>query len=233
MSARITSVGNAGFLVVADDIYIFIDAFYGAVPSVAEASAMNIRDVSRADIVLVTHSHWDHFDPAGIADVADRTEAKVVGPAPVIRALQSGVQRSRLLELEPPAASPRDRAASISTRIGETRITAFRTFHGGNHNSYLVETPGFRFFHDGDNEDTRRLDAGAIGRLDALFIGPWQGSGWVEFIETLNPERYFLMHLTKEEIDEHDAGVFLPAICSRVPRGLTVLRPGESLKTAP
>ena len=111
-------------------------------------------------------------------------------------------------------------------------VTAFRTFHGRGHNSYLVEAAGLRFFHDGDNEDTTRIPVSALGRLDALLIGPWQGSGWVEFIEKLSPPRYFLMHLSEEELDEHAAGRFLPGICERVPKGLVVLRPGQSFSFA-
>jgi hypothetical protein len=89
-----------------------------------------------------------------------------------------------------------------------------------------------RFFHDGDNGNTTKIPVSALGRLDALLIGPWQGSGWVEFIEKLSPSRYFLMHLSEEELDEHAAGRFLPGICERVPKGLVVLRPGQSYSLA-
>ena len=232
MSARITSVGNAGFLVAAGPVIIYVDAFYSAVPDVAAAPALDPAGVSRADIILVTHSHWDHFSSDEVSDVAGRTGAAVVGPGSVIRALRGKVRESRLLALDPPAAAPRGPAPSMSAVLGGTKVTAFRTFHGRNHNSYLVETGRFRFFHDGDNEKTWRVDAGSIGPLDALFIGPWLCSGWVEFVEKLNPARYFLMHMTDEELDQHEAGVFLPEICSRVPPGLTVLRPGESHRAA-
>jgi len=107
-------------------------------------------------------------------------------------------------------------------------ITAFLTFHGQAHNSYLIELPGFRCFHDGDNEKTPRLDAAVLGKLDALMLGPWQGSGWVNCIERLAPQRYFLMHLTDEELAEHAQDRFLPDLCDHVPKGLVVLRPGET-----
>lgn len=221
-------IGNAGFRVATESAHIYIDAFYGAIAGVAAVSSLRLKDVPKADLVLVTHSHWDHFNAREVADVARRTAAVVVGPRTVVRELRSAVSPGALFELELARTRGRGNAASAKVELPAATVTAFRTFHSGDHNSYLVETPAFRFFHDGDNENTRRLDIRAIGRLDALLIGPWQGSGWVEFIEKLDPPRYFLMHMTDEELDEHDAGKFLPGICDRVPRGLVMLRPGQS-----
>jgi L-ascorbate metabolism protein UlaG (beta-lactamase superfamily) len=134
--------------------------------------------------------------------------------------------------MEPSAAPAREPARTVKLELPFAAVKAFRTFHGRGHNSYLIESAGLRFFHDGDNGNTTRIPASALGRIDALMIGPWQGSGWVEFIEKLSPSRYFLMHLSEEELDEHEAGRFLPGICARVPKGLVVLRPGQSFSFA-
>jgi len=109
------------------------------------------------------------------------------------------------------------------------KVTAFRTFHSRGHNSYLVDAGGFRFFHDGDNEHCQRTDVSQLGGVDVLFQGPWKGSGWVEFVEAVKPAKWFLMHLTDGELDDHFAGRFLPDICDRtpLPDRLVVLRPGE------
>jgi len=228
MSAEITAIGNEGFRIVTPTARIFIDAFYRVVSGVADEPALRAREVAEADLILVTHSHWDHFNPRGVAEAAVRTRAKVVGPRSVIQAVQDSLEPEALAEMEPPLAKAKGLAASVTVKLPTATVTAFRTFHSQDHNSYLVETPGFRLFHDGDNEDTRRIDAAALGRLDALFIGPWLGSGWVDFIEKLAPTRWFLMHLTGEELDQHEAGLFLPDLCDRVPDGLVVLRPGQS-----
>jgi len=265
--AKLTLIGNEGFLVETGEARILIDAFYGAIPGLASAAALGADGIGQADLILVTHDHWDHFSAHEVADVANRTGARVAGPAAAINALRRNVPAAQLVKLEPLSArkgvalsekahlslgerSPAERRAgegasgaapSASGTLtpalspgerGErtVTITAFRTFHAMGHNSYLVETPAFRFFHDGDNEDTRRLDAAALGRLDALLIGPWQGSGWVEFVERLAPARWFLMHLSEEELDQHEAGAFLPDLCGHVPLPdrLVVLRPGQS-----
>ncbi len=228
MAAEITLTGNAGVRVVAGSAGIFVDAFYGgAIPGVAGSPAILADDIAEADIILVTHDHWDHFEAKDVAGVAVRTGAKVIGPRPVARQLDGLLPPGQVIELEPPLARAGGSAKSESLNLPQARITAFRTFHARHHNSYLVETPEFRFFHDGDNEDTRRVDAGALKRLDALFIGPWQGSGWAKFIEKTMPGCYVLVHLSDEELEELDAGSFLPGICDRVPPGLVKLRPGQ------
>jgi len=229
MNTKVTLIGNEGFLIEAGPARILIDAFYGPIPGLASAAALSAHSIAKADLILVTHAHWDHFQAAEVADVANRTGATVVGPAAVINELRHQVPAEALVKLEPPSAR-KGFAASERVELKAATITAFRTFHALGHNSYLVETPGFRAFHDGDNEDTRRLDAAAIGRLDALLIGPWLGSGWVEFIEKLAPARWFLMHLSEEELDQHDAGTFLPDLCDHVPLPdrLVTLRPGQA-----
>ena len=222
MSTEITLIGNEGFRIATGSARIYVDAFYGAIAGIAGASALSARSVAEADLILVTHAHWDHFNAREVADVASRTGATVIGPAAVTGDLKRKVPSGSLVRLEPSRARPETVELPVAT------VTAFRTSHGAGHNSYLVETPGFRFFHDGDNEDTRGIDPSALGRLDALLIGPWQGSGWVEFIEKLAPARWFVMHLTDEELDQHEAGRFFPGLCHHVPEGLVALRPGES-----
>jgi len=231
MATEITLIGNTGFRITTPSATILIDAFYGAIPGIASAPAFGQGSVPKADVILVTHNHWDHFQAADVAAAARRTGAKVVGPGAVAQALRGAVAPEALLKLEPPAAR-KGFALSEKVELPGATLTAFRTFHAMGHNSYLVETPGFRFFHDGDNEDTRRVDAAALGPLDALLIGPWQGSGWVEFVERLAPARWFLMHLSEEELDQHEAGEFLPDLCDHVPLPdrLVALRPGQSFR---
>ncbi|MBU4201085.1 MAG: MBL fold metallo-hydrolase [Verrucomicrobia bacterium] len=228
MRAEITLVGNGGFRIAVDQIRIFIDAFYRPIPGVADAPSPSASIVTCADLILVTHAHGDHFNANAVAEVAGHTQAPVAGPKTVIAALRKIMPAERLVELEPEVSAENTLVAFIKHKFPSVTVTAFRTFHGREHNSYLVEAPGFRFFHDGDNENTRRLDGAVLGQLDALLIGPWQGSGWVKCIERLAPRRYFLMHLTDDELAQHAQNRFLPDICDHVPEGLVVLRPGES-----
>jgi len=227
--AKITLIGNEGFLVAVGETNIYVDAFYRSGWGFSKP-VVRPEDVSRADIVLVTHAHGDHFDARGVASVASATEATVVGPASVTKALRKSVPEGKLVTMEPgslPAGGP---AHSCQAAVAAAAVTAYRTHHSRDHNSYLIEIGGLRFFHDGDNENTRVLDTAALGSLDALLLGPWQGAGWVELIEALAPPVTLLMHLTDDELDEHEAGTFLPDICDHVPEGIVVLRPGQSIE---
>ena len=193
---EITLIGNEGFRLRAGETRIFIDAFFHPFGEEAERLAWRAADIRQADLILVTHAHYDHFDADAVVDVATRTGARVIGPRAVVRAIGRRLAADAMIELE---------------------------------------AGGVRLFHDGDNEDTRRLPVAELGRVDALLIGPWQGSDWVAFIHQLQPRHWFLMHLSAEELAEQDAGRFLPETCgcARVPPGLVVLHPGESFALDP
>ena len=225
MRARLTLVGNEGFHITAGSASVYIDAFYTPIRGVASRPVDSVEQVKCAHLILITHPHPDHFSPAKVCQAALATGALVVGPRAAIEPLRDKLHNVSLVEMEP--VRNNGRAGSVTIAFPGVRITAFRTAHSRHHNSYLVELNGFRFFHDGDNEDTRCLPLEELRPLDALLIGPWQGSGWVEFIEALAPARAFLMHLTDEELAEHAAGEFLPQICTRVPKGLIV--PGKGV----
>ena len=225
----ITSLGNAGFQLTRGQTCILIDPFFCGLPGVAASPCAGTHRMSRIDLILITHDHWDHFNADDVTQAAGRTAAVVVGSQKVIRKLSGLVSADSLIEMEPAALGQREKSASLSTRTADMAVTAFRTYHGEGHNSYLVELPGLRFFHDGDNERTQCLDRSLLKNLDALMICPWQGSGWVEFIDTLKSRYWFLMHLTEDELDAHKRGEFFPDLCDHVPAGLVALRPGESM----
>ena len=46
----------------------------------ASAPVLRGTDVAKADLILVTHEHLDHFKPGEATEVACRTGAIVAGP---------------------------------------------------------------------------------------------------------------------------------------------------------
>lgn len=236
MSATVTLIGNEGFHIAAGGAAVFVDAFYTPVPWVGSAPAAHVGPGVApgqlpAEVILVTHAHYDHFARGEVQEAALRTGASVAGPHSVCKALQDRLPRQQLVELEPSPPADGGFALPLTADVGAVRISAFRTRHSRDHNSYLVEMPGFRFFHDGDNERTACLDAAALRPLDALLIGPWRGSGWPDFVRAVAAGRWFLMHLTDDEVRQHEAGTFLPDSCGcpDAPANLIVLHPGESI----
>lgn len=230
MPAKVTLIGNEGFRIATDEAAILIDPFYTVIPHVAGHAAMSAADIPVADAILVTHAHQDHFAPEQVLQCARRTGAAVVGPAKVIDALDADLPARQLVELEPPLVGLGQRPAWKRAKLPHLTVTAFRTFHSRDHNSYLVESGGLRFFHDGDNQFTGQLDAAALSGLDLLLIAPWNGSGWATLIEQLAPRWWVCMHLTDEELRQHSEGRFLPDLCERVPlpERLLSLQPGQT-----
>ena len=88
-------LGCATFRLAIDDTIIFLDAYMDRVPSAPDVG-LSVADVTRADAVLIGHSHFDHL--AGAEVIAANTEAQVIGSNESARVLLSaGVDESQLL----------------------------------------------------------------------------------------------------------------------------------------
>lgn len=225
MSVRITSTGNAGVYIESPVGNMYIDSFFHPVPDVGGRPYLRGADAGAADIILVTHNHYDHLHPEETRDAALATGAVVAGPAKVIHVMAKHLPAERLVALEPE--DRRQPPAMFAKRFGEIGITAFRTYHGHGHNSYLIEMGGTRLFHDADNEKTQPFDLSALGRVDVLLLCPWAESGSGDFVSRLRPGKWLLIHLTDEEIAQHRADSFLPGLVSPVPEGVVALAGGE------
>lgn len=225
MSVRITSTGNAGVYIESPVGRVYIDAFFHPVPDVGGRPSLRGADAMPADLILVTHNHYDHLHPEETRDAALATGAVVAGPARVVHVMAKHLPAERLVTLEP---GERERPpARMERRFGDVLVTAYRTYHGNGHNSYLLEMGGTRIFHDADNEKTQPYDVPALGRVDVLLLCPWAESGAGDFVARLNPGRWLLIHMTDAEILQHREDAFLPALVSPVPEGVIALAGGE------
>ena len=226
MALRITSTGNAGVFLESDGASIYIDSFFHGVPDVGGRPVVRGADARKADIILLTHNHYDHLHPEETRDAALASGAIVAGPEKAVHVMAKYLPADRLAILEPP--ERQKPPAWLESTLAGVRITTFRTYHGRGHNSYLIEMGGLRIFHDSDNERTQPYDLSALGTVDVLFLCPWAGSGAGDFVAGLKPGKWFLIHMTDEEIDQHSHGGFLPGLVSPVPEGVVALRGGES-----
>ncbi len=228
MPIKILSTGNAGVYIENAGGRVYIDSFFRGVPGVGGGPLLRGADAARADLILITHSHYDHLHPEETRDAALASGAKVAGPADAIDLLAKYLPADRLIRLESP--ERKKPPASVAVTVGGITVTSYRTYHMRGHNSYLIEMGGSRLFHDADNERTQPYDIPSLGRIDVLFLCPWAGSDAGAFVERLKPGKWLLIHMTEEEIDQHAHDSFLPGLVSPVPSGVIALRNGEILE---
>lgn len=95
MTITLDWLGTATFRLTIGDLVIFLDAYMDRVPA-APPVGLSTKDVTKADWVLVGHSHFDHI--AGAEVIAQNTGAKVIGSHESCRVLrEAGVPDKQLL----------------------------------------------------------------------------------------------------------------------------------------
>jgi L-ascorbate metabolism protein UlaG (beta-lactamase superfamily) len=84
MRVTLDWLGVSTFRLTIDDLVIFLDAYIDRVPG-APPVGITIADISRADYILIGHSHFDHL--WGAESIAARTGAIIVGSYETVRLL--------------------------------------------------------------------------------------------------------------------------------------------------
>lgn len=84
MSVTLDWLGCATFRLTVDDLVVYLDAYMDRVSSAPDVG-LRTSEVTRADYVLVGHSHFDHL--AGTEVIAHNTGAKVIGSNETARIL--------------------------------------------------------------------------------------------------------------------------------------------------
>ncbi len=139
-----------------DSISIQVD------PVVSLPPETNYAAMRKADIILVTHEHFDHFDTAAINALTDSNTLLVTNAA--VRAkLKRGTALSNGGRL------------SVSDDITVEAVPAYNTtpshqqFHPrGRDNGYVLTLDGFRIYIAGDTEDIPEMSQ--LLNIDVAFL---------------------------------------------------------------
>ncbi|REK07872.1 MAG: MBL fold metallo-hydrolase [Acidobacteria bacterium] len=203
---EILYLGNEGVLVRDGEHAVLIDALFGdgldgyaAVPEEVrrqvESATGEFDDV---DLVLATHFHDDHFDPAAVArQLRANPEALFVSTPDAVGRLPAGVAARAVL--------PEEGEPVVLEHRG-IRLTVIRMHHGRNRPGiqnlgFVVELPTAKILHVGDTELSEEewlaLELPRRG-IDWALLPTWQVKAGT--IEAIAPRRGVLaLHLPEPD----------------------------------
>jgi L-ascorbate metabolism protein UlaG (beta-lactamase superfamily) len=209
-------LANEGVLLTAGDVQILIDALFGdglpAYPVVARTTRDSLESgrgrFAEVDLVLVTHAHADHFDPAAVRrHLEANRQAILVAPGDAIDALGTetgGLEafgdRLRRLTLDPGEKAEIDEVADVA-------VEALGLAHADiGHVAYRVELAGMTVLHLGDAtpvpDDLAAL-ATTGERPDVALIPFWVliGKDGAALIDAIGAPCIVAMHLERDGSD--------------------------------
>ena len=185
-SIMITQLDNAGVMIEADDLRIYVD------PIDLNSSFEDLD----ADAILVTHPHGDHYQSSTI-NMLQKESTVNVFPANMTEQVSNhdGI-----------GVVPGD-----SVQVGTINITAFYMYtfpvdiypashpREANWTSYIIDIDGFTIFHAGDSKNIDEYEE-LVGQIDValLPLGPGcQTMADFEIVlalETIDPGCFFPIH---------------------------------------
>ena len=179
---EIRRTANAGVLLTLDDVKILLDGVCREVKPYPATPPAIMQELLQCppDVLLFTHNHEDHFDPA----YCQRVKRPVLATAQTVPGLPSELT------------------------IGKVKLTAVPTRHMGHygktteHQSYIVEGSQTIWFL-GDASPTELRKFVSFPKPDVLMIPyPYIGTpAAIKLVETLLPSKIVLLHMPLPEND--------------------------------
>jgi L-ascorbate metabolism protein UlaG (beta-lactamase superfamily) len=149
--AVVRPVNHASLVVQWNGLVVYVDPVGGATP---------YASLPRADLLLVTHTHGDHFDNATLAAVG-KAGAPIVAPAAVFASLTAAL-KTRATPLA-------NGQVTNLLGVGIEAVPAYNANHPkGAGNGYVLGLGGKRIYLSGDTGDAPELRA--MTGIDAAFV---------------------------------------------------------------
>lgn len=127
-------LGHAAWLINFKDTTVIIDPFLTNNPK----AAIKAQDV-KADMVLVTHNHFDHLGDA--FDIVKRNNAKLVGKFELsLDAQKAGIPESNTIGMN----------IGSMTKLGSLEIAMVPAIHSGNEGGFIIRGDKKTIYHAGD-----------------------------------------------------------------------------------
>jgi L-ascorbate metabolism protein UlaG (beta-lactamase superfamily) len=219
--AKITWFGHAAFKIEIANKIVLIDPWLDGNP----VSPLKASEITKADIVYVTHDHGDHLGDS--FDICKRTNATFVATVELgDYAEEKGVKNVAGLNI------------GGSAEIKGVRLLMTQAVHTASRGAptgVIIEGEGKTVYHAGDTGlfgDMRLL--GELYKLDVALIpiGGYYTMGVkeaVEAVKLLKPKAVIPMHYKTFPVLAQSADEFLKSVREKMPRvKIVMLQPGES-----
>lgn len=160
-AVTVTLIATSGYVFRGQQVVVAMDAFTSYGTSEEQRALMALGSPPYdVDVILVSHSHFDHFDGSLVADNMRVNECAIlVGPRDVIedvRSRMSGAPESRFLTVAPTAAWP------VTQTVSGLPLTALSFPHPPDglplNVGFLFRLDSAVFFHPGDLDVDRAGD---------------------------------------------------------------------------
>jgi L-ascorbate metabolism protein UlaG (beta-lactamase superfamily) len=153
-AVKITPIAHAAAMIQAGGDNIYIDP----------APPANISGLSPADLILITHDHPDHMNPAYIATLS-KAGTEIVAPA----AVQEKVTNARVLGNGQSMPWHRWKITAVPMyNIHQVMPNGMPYHPKGRGNGYVLTYGGKNFYFAGDTEGTPEMSA--LKDIDVAFI---------------------------------------------------------------
>jgi L-ascorbate metabolism protein UlaG (beta-lactamase superfamily) len=175
----ITWIGHASFLIQFSDLNVLIDPNFANwlfLLKRLKHAGMRLTDLPQADVVLLTHAHFDHFHKPTLR----RLPGPRIGIVPWgVRDLTEGLGFSRVLELEWWESFTRGRLKVTLTPAKHWGARTLRDQHRG-YGGFVLEYHGHRIYHAGDSayfEGFKEIGERCAPDIALLPIGAYHPEG--------------------------------------------------------
>lgn len=223
--AKLHYHGHSTFTLTADDgTVVVIDPWFDENP----VSDMKARQIDRADFILCTHGHFDHFGDA--IPLAKRTGATLVSTFEIVSFAQSqGVENAHPLHIGGGFTFPfgyvKMTPALHGGQVAGDDEGAFTTVPGG----FWMDLKGKHLYHAGDTAlltDMALLrgtvDVALLPIGDNFTMGPEDAARAVDLIE---PKVVIPMHYNTFDLIAQDPEAFKERVGARAT--VEILSPGD------
>lgn len=120
------------------------------------------KDIQNIDAILITHEHYDHFDPRLIVDIQKATKCTIIADSASAKRLQLVIPIEKLQEISP----------GIELKIGEVLVKAEKCQHAAEAPvTYIITSEdGVKIFHTADSLPFPELAVmGQKEKFDVVF----------------------------------------------------------------